>query len=145
MGGLDLHVWCFLCHFFFFLMIRRPPRSTRTDTLFPYTTLFRSIAAQLPDIALFDVNLRGEMSYPLIDELTARSVPVIIVTGCDEQSLPTNCRGCRRVAKPSSPADILKAIDAVPAGHGQPLGHRTAPNPCGLGRTRCREREGPDV
>src|SRR3546814_19199565 len=30
--------------FFFFLMIRRPPRSTRTDTLFPYTTLFRSIA-----------------------------------------------------------------------------------------------------
>src|SRR3546814_1844004 len=28
--------------FFFFLMIRRPPRSTRTGTLFPYTTLFRS-------------------------------------------------------------------------------------------------------
>src|SRR3546814_13324398 len=28
---------------FFVLMIRRPPRSTRTDTLFPYTTLFRSI------------------------------------------------------------------------------------------------------
>src|SRR3546814_11553353 len=33
-----------ITHFFafFFLMIRRPPRSTRTDTLFPYTTLFRS-------------------------------------------------------------------------------------------------------
>src|SRR3546814_13275807 len=29
--------YCFCC-----LMIRRPPRSTRTDTLFPYTTLFRS-------------------------------------------------------------------------------------------------------
>src|SRR3546814_10544890 len=29
--------------FFFFLMIRRPPISTRTDTLFPYTTLFRSL------------------------------------------------------------------------------------------------------
>src|SRR3546814_17369841 len=28
---------------FFLLMIRRPPRSTRTDTLFPYTTLFRSL------------------------------------------------------------------------------------------------------
>src|SRR3546814_17000756 len=28
--------------FCFFLMIRRPPRATRTDTLFPYTTLFRS-------------------------------------------------------------------------------------------------------
>src|SRR3546814_2405088 len=35
--------------FVFFLMIRRPPRSTRTDTLFPYTTLFRSIVeAGLP-------------------------------------------------------------------------------------------------
>src|SRR3546814_2643745 len=33
-----------LCFYlsFFFLMLRRPPRSTRTDTLFPYTTLFRS-------------------------------------------------------------------------------------------------------
>src|SRR3546814_13433334 len=33
-------VMCF--YGIFFLMIRRPPRSTRTDTLFPYTTLFRS-------------------------------------------------------------------------------------------------------
>src|SRR3546814_16688440 len=33
---------------FFFLMIRRPPRSTRTDTLFPYTTLFRSRFATPP-------------------------------------------------------------------------------------------------
>src|SRR3546814_5536972 len=31
---------------FFFLMIRRPPRSTRTDTLFPYTTLFRSLCKE---------------------------------------------------------------------------------------------------
>src|SRR3546814_14718732 len=32
----------------FFLMIRRPPRSTRTDTLFPYTTLFRSYLFNQP-------------------------------------------------------------------------------------------------
>src|SRR3546814_15416878 len=31
----------------FFLMIRRPPRATRTDTLFPYTTLFRSAVERL--------------------------------------------------------------------------------------------------
>src|SRR3546814_20172006 len=36
---MSFNVFCF-----FFLMIRRPPRSTRTDTLFPYTTLFRSAA-----------------------------------------------------------------------------------------------------
>src|SRR3546814_16127831 len=37
---------CFCFDLFFFLMIRRPPRSTRTDTLFPYTTLFRSIVSR---------------------------------------------------------------------------------------------------
>src|SRR3546814_19274277 len=36
-----------MIYFFFFLMIRRPPRSTRTDTLFPYTTLFRSLVGEL--------------------------------------------------------------------------------------------------
>src|SRR3546814_796851 len=38
-----MRVLCSLFICFFFLMIRRPPRSTRTDTLFPYTTLFRSV------------------------------------------------------------------------------------------------------
>src|SRR3546814_19473999 len=40
----------FFC--FFFLMIRRPPRSTRTDTLFPYTTLFRSLHVLRDDRAV---------------------------------------------------------------------------------------------
>src|SRR3546814_4949256 len=42
---LSTHLCTLLCSYlyiFFCLMIRRPPRSTRTDTLFPYTTLFRS-------------------------------------------------------------------------------------------------------
>src|SRR3546814_20893311 len=38
----DLLAFCLILVLFFFLRIRRPPRSTRTDTLFPYTTLFRS-------------------------------------------------------------------------------------------------------
>src|SRR3546814_16285987 len=37
-----MYVLTWLTYIVFFLMIRRPPRSTRTDTLFPYTTLFRS-------------------------------------------------------------------------------------------------------
>src|SRR3546814_16538368 len=44
-------VYCF----FFFLMIRRPPRSTRTDTLFPYTTLFRSLGAPAYGLDRFDL------------------------------------------------------------------------------------------
>src|SRR3546814_1167614 len=57
-------------------MIRRPPRSTRTDTLFPYTTLFRSIGI-LPDqlrqwhvlsLRALDARLCGE-SYRAIAEI----------------------------------------------------------------------------
>src|SRR3712207_8924743 len=44
-----------MCHLFFFLMIRRPPRST----LFPYTTLFRSRHLHLHD-NLMKTNLTGE-------------------------------------------------------------------------------------
>src|SRR3546814_15899366 len=40
-------------------MIRRPPRSTRTDTLFPYTTLFRSVAAAAAE-CVFQRALREE-------------------------------------------------------------------------------------
>src|SRR3546814_12367610 len=45
-----------VCVFFFifFLMIRRPPRSTRTDTLFPYTTLFRSFDDRSLDVEIVE-------------------------------------------------------------------------------------------
>src|SRR3546814_14470371 len=45
---MSLFVFFVFLIFVFFLMIRRPPRSTRTDTLFPYTTLFRSATGDRP-------------------------------------------------------------------------------------------------
>src|SRR3546814_13766380 len=51
-----VYVDCTSCSgfvFLFFLMIRLPPRSTRTDTLFPYTTLFRS-AVERAIVDLFE-------------------------------------------------------------------------------------------
>src|SRR3546814_17572453 len=49
---------CVLC---FLLMVRRPPRSTRTDTLFPYRTLFRSLMdAARPESALRDLEALAE-------------------------------------------------------------------------------------
>src|SRR3546814_5717189 len=50
---------------FFFLMIRRPPRSTRTDTLFPYTTLFRSVRTRTPRLPITDWNTRDRLTGPL--------------------------------------------------------------------------------
>src|SRR3546814_12555762 len=56
--------------FSFFLMIRRPPRSTRTDTLFPYTTLFRSLAGPQPHDVDLHVAFRlqpGKADHPAGD------------------------------------------------------------------------------
>src|SRR3546814_10347252 len=55
-------------------MIRRPPRSTRTDTLFPYTSLFRSVVASLGIIGAF-VLLLGRLSVAPPD--TAQQVALI--------------------------------------------------------------------
>src|SRR3546814_4342318 len=52
--------------FIFFVMIRRPPRSTRTDTLFPYTTLFRShvLDHQAEELLVFQVDLFAAATDP---------------------------------------------------------------------------------
>src|SRR3546814_10885889 len=48
-------------------MIRRPPRSTRTDTLFPYTTLFRSGGDQVAEAVLVDgVDLLGDVGQQAV-------------------------------------------------------------------------------
>src|SRR3546814_5071796 len=45
-------------------MIRRPPRSTRTDTLFPYTTLFRSRAGDAADVSVV-LDRRADLPFGL--------------------------------------------------------------------------------
>src|SRR3546814_8527166 len=60
--------------FFFFLMIRRPPRSTRTDTLFPYTTLFRShIAASISVVSSVSARSSARARQPIISDEGKRS------------------------------------------------------------------------
>src|SRR3546814_12834237 len=78
--------------FFFFLMIRRPPRSTRTDTLFPYTTLFRSVHVEpgaLPEIRDCLGLLLQDQHPVAVLKRGARAVRLVIVI----QGLG---RGCER-------------------------------------------------
>src|SRR3546814_17799223 len=56
--------------YFFFLMIRRPPRSTRTDTLFPYTTLFRSGSYLLLQSLLMRTRSRSQLTALRAADLT---------------------------------------------------------------------------
>src|SRR3546814_7369525 len=63
-----------------FLMIRLPPRSTRTDTLFPYTTLFRSQAAadafELQPVADIDAG-RADIDAGATVDAVAAAVPAV--------------------------------------------------------------------
>src|SRR3546814_10779873 len=71
-----------MCDCFFFLMILRPPRSTRTDTLFPYTTLFRShleqdagksLHDQHPAKSYIDLNRSGVALMEIVSKPDLRS------------------------------------------------------------------------
>src|SRR3546814_9590144 len=67
---------------FFFLMIRRPPRSTRTDTLFPYTTLFRSAGAEAAEAVQRSDMVLIPCRPSLIDlEAIKRTAQLITATG----------------------------------------------------------------
>src|SRR3546814_17801400 len=62
-------VWVYCC--FVFFMIRRPPISTRTDTLFPYTTLFRSKRRGQVDM---DIAVRWRTILPYVTQLCVSAV-----------------------------------------------------------------------
>src|SRR3546814_14217722 len=79
----SLFTVCFLS-FFFFLMIRRPPRSTRTDTLFPYTTLFRStrVVGVKPELHVPEIRQLGQE----LDRLAALDLAGDAVRGSEEHT-----------------------------------------------------------
>jgi PAS domain S-box-containing protein len=62
------------------------------------------------DLAILDANLNGQMVYPLADDLLARGVPVIFLTGYEKASLPARFRVIPQVSKPYDPAALIKEI-----------------------------------
>src|SRR3546814_15230836 len=81
-------------------MIRRPPRSTRTDTLFPYTTLFRSTGGgQIDRIDLWrhPRTLRNSLDDARKDAVAANAPWAVI--GGDRLDIPVHRRLCAAVAE----------------------------------------------
>jgi len=63
------------------------------------------------DCAILDMNLRGDLAFPVADRLAAAGIPFLIVTGYSVASLPERFAEVRRIEKPS---DTRKVIEALP-------------------------------
>ena len=62
------------------------------------------------DCAVLDLNLQGEMAYPVADELLARKVPFVFATGYDASSIPERFGNIVRHEKPIYPLNLAKSL-----------------------------------
>src|SRR3546814_5156118 len=94
---------------FFFLIIRRPPRSTRTDTLFPYTTLFLS-AERTEGGRVFPVDGGFVVRTPSPSQTT----PGIEPAAADPKSAPAPRSAPAPAAVAPQPSPVGSALPAKP-------------------------------
>jgi two-component system, response regulator PdtaR len=91
-------------------------RSAGCSIIGPFGTLEKATLAasrQGFDLALLDINLNGDRVYPLADELSARGVPFIFLSGYLSAALPERFRASPQIAKPHDPAALIRAIRAA--------------------------------
>jgi CheY-like chemotaxis protein len=94
--------------------LRRSFVDAGADILGPVPTAAKAIelfeTEQRVDAAVLDVNLRGEMVYPLVDRLLSAGVPMVFVTGYDAVEIPEQYRHIVRCEKPTSVGRVIKAL-----------------------------------
>ena len=96
-------------------------RSAGCAIVGPFSTLETATQAarcERFDLAILDINLNGDMVYPLADEFLARGVPFIFLSGYVAADLPARFRRSPRLTKPHNPAALSKEIRTVVASRG---------------------------
>jgi DNA-binding NtrC family response regulator len=68
------------------------------------------IDAEAIDAAVLDINLNGQMSYPIADALGARGVPFVLSTGYDRDTLPDNYRTFPVLQKPIQRSELSDTL-----------------------------------
>lgn len=74
---------------------------------------FRILASLTPDFAVLDVNIRGDRSYGVADELGRRGVPFVFATGYGDAEHPEALMSVPTLTKPYSPDDLSSAYAAA--------------------------------
>ena len=71
------------------------------------------LAKARPDAAILDVNLGTETSLPVAERLDKEGVPLMIVSGYAERSMPEGLRGRQRLSKPYRAIDIASGVEEL--------------------------------
>lgn len=82
----------------------------------PYTTLEAAqaaVGAERYDVAIIDINLHGQLAYPIADELLKRDVPLIMLTGYELLDLPKRYRDVTKLSKPYDIAVTLRTVERL--------------------------------
>ncbi|QDZ02116.2 response regulator [Nitratireductor mangrovi] len=83
------------------------------QTVGPYRTLAdarRAASEETIDAGILDINLNGELSYPVAEQLLRRGIPFLFVSGYGGESIPEDFRHFPRLAKPYDPADLMRRL-----------------------------------
>jgi DNA-binding response OmpR family regulator len=86
------------------------------DVVGPVSTLDEAlevVTSEAFDLALLDINIRGEMSFPIADALLARNVPLIFLTGYDADVIPERFRRWPRIGKPYDPRELASTLAVI--------------------------------
>jgi CheY-like chemotaxis protein len=70
-----------------------------------------AVSSRQLDGAVLDINMRGEMIFPVADALKERGVPFIFTTGYDTEAIPERYRAVARCEKP---LDMVEVVEAIP-------------------------------
>ena len=77
-----------------------------------FAEAMRAVETRWIDRAVLDVNLEGEMSFPIADRLEAAAIPYVIATGYSAEALPERFRGKPRLEKPFRPETLAGMMAA---------------------------------
>lgn len=98
------------------VMLEEDLRAAGWTTIGPYPTLTDAVQAAEDhpfDVAVLDINLDGEMVYPLADQLTARGVPFVFLSGYTARDLPERFSGVPKVSKPYNITLLRRELDRI--------------------------------
>ncbi len=80
----------------------------------PSTDKALALLAEEPvDAAVLDINLKGQMVFPVADALRDQGIPFVFATGYDEAAVPETYKDVPRWEKPYRPEDLAKALPGI--------------------------------